>query len=110
MPTSSGSTASSPPSTSPGTPDNSSHHHHQRRSLTIHPIDTEPLADDDWRGKYLDMKLSYRDVKQRNKTQAKRARQLLVAVTAKLQEKEEEIEKVPFLIVHKIEAQNNSNL
>lgn len=95
MPTSSGSTASSPPSTSPGTPDNSSHHHHhQRRSLTIHPIDTEPLADDDWRGKYLDMKLSYRDVKQRNKTQAKRARQLLVAVTAKLQEKEEEIEKI----------------
>lgn len=53
-----------------------------------------PVEVKKWQMKYMDAKSGYRDIKRKNREQTKRARQLLAAVTAKLQEKESELQQV----------------
>ncbi len=48
----------------------------------------------DWQAKYLEAWQSYRDARKKNREQSRRARQLMAAVAAKLQQKEEEMAEV----------------
>ena len=42
----------------------------------------------------MELRQNYKEAKQKNREQSRKARQLLAAVTAKLQEKEDEVNKV----------------
>lgn len=58
------------------------------------PSSTTPEDEKSWQTKYVEARLNYRKVKQQMRDQAKKSRQLIVAVTAKLAQDEEEMNKL----------------